>query len=100
MADDDELNIELLPQVQEQMDKDPAAAAAMKSFLEVLHQAHAGVQAGQYKTIDDGIEALTGNRPRKIVDGEEVEGSIHDELYHDDCDGFEVHNIRPTKAVN
>lgn len=83
---DKDLSIEILPAVQEQMDADPEAAAVMKSFLEVLYSAHAGVKSGQYKTIDDGIEALTGHRPRKIVDGQYQEGNLQEDIPFEDME--------------
>lgn len=77
MKPEKELEIELAPEVRAQMEADPKLAAAMKDFLATMHQAHHAVQTGQHKTIDDAIEALTGNRPKRLdpETGEEIEGA-------------------------
>lgn len=47
-------------QLKEQMAKDPEIAAAIRDFTAAVHQAQAGVESGQYQTLDEGIAAITG----------------------------------------
>lgn len=78
-----ELKIEFAPKVLKQMEEDPKLAAAVKEMVANFHQAHDAVQRGQYKTMDEAMEAITGNRPQKYDGdtGEPVEGaSMHDDL--------------------
>ncbi len=60
------LEIVVLPQVQDQMDDAPDMAEAMREFIANLHQAQHAVETGQHATIEDAIEAITGNRPEPL----------------------------------
>lgn len=66
MAEKKELQIKMSDQVRGKMADDPEAQKAMREFIAVLHQAHDAVQRGQYKTMDDAVEAITGNRPEPV----------------------------------
>lgn len=66
MAEDKELKIELSDQVREQMAADPAMAEALREMMAAFHQANDAVQRGQYETMEDAIEAITGNRPAPV----------------------------------
>ena len=69
MADDDkELSVIFSDQVKDAMASDPEKAAAVQEFTALLHQTHAGVKSGQYASLDDALEKLTGSRP-EMVDG-------------------------------
>lgn len=75
MTDGKDLTIDMSEQVKAQMLADPELAKAMKEFMAIMHQAHEGVKSGQYKTMDDAMEALTGSRPQKVdlETGEELD---------------------------
>ncbi len=84
-----DLTVEFTPQVEQQMAEDPKLAEALRDFIAVLHQAKDGVERGQYKTMDDAIESITGNRPMKLdaETGEEIVGGLmHDEVFPDDSE--------------
>lgn len=67
MADDPkELQIEMSDQVKDKMAEDPEAAEAIRDFVAILRQASYGVKTGQYKTMDDALEVLTGSRPEAV----------------------------------
>lgn len=69
MNEDDnkcEFEIEWSDEVKAQADKDPKIAKYLREFGAIMRQAMAGVKSGQYKTLDDGIEALTGTRPQEV----------------------------------
>ena len=72
---DEDIEIVIMPQVQESMDSDPELAKAMKEFLANVHQANEAVKSGRYESFDDAMEAITGNRPELIEldDGEDDE---------------------------
>ena len=77
MADDDELKIEISDQVQEQMDKDPKLKKVLGELFANFHQAAAGVQNGQYKSFDDAMEAITGERPKKVdLEEEDIKNEL------------------------
>lgn len=77
---DDDLKIEFAPEVLARMEADPKLAEAVRNMTAAMRQARAGVQSGQYKSMEDGIEALTGNRPEAIdrETGEVIEGASMD----------------------
>lgn len=67
MADDsNDLDVHMSDQVRDKMAADPEAAEAIRDFVAILRQASHGVKTGQYKTMDDAIEALTGSRPEAV----------------------------------
>ena len=72
---DDELKVELSDQVKAQMAADPELAEAMREMIANFHQAHAAVKAGQYKTFDEAMEAITGERPVPVTGDDEEEES-------------------------
>lgn len=78
-AEQKDLKIEILPDVQAKIDSDPKLASFMKNFQAILHQAHHAVATGQYKTMEDAIEAMTGHRPVKVdpESEEEIPGSLN-----------------------
>lgn len=55
------------PEAQAQIDADPKLAKAMVSIKEVLLNAHQGVKDGRYKSLDDAVEAMTGQRPTEVT---------------------------------
>lgn len=61
-----ELTIELSDEVRDKMNSDPELATVMKELFANFHQAFEGVQSGQYKSMEDAMEAITGNRPEPI----------------------------------
>lgn len=63
---DKELTIEFTDEVKAKLDADPKMAAAVRDLLAAIHQAHHAVQAGQHKTMEDALEAITGFRPVAI----------------------------------
>lgn len=86
-AEKKELEIVLTPEIQAQMDADPELAKHMREFFANMRQADAAVQNGQYKTMEDAMEAIAGNRPVKIdpETGEEIHGaSMSAEMGHFD----------------
>lgn len=74
MADDDKKDwkMEILPEFLNDLDQisqdDPQSAAALREMLANMRQAIEGVNAGRYKSFEDGVEAITGQRPTKIED--------------------------------
>ena len=75
MADepkDEEFKVEWSDQVQKAVEKDPKLADFLRGFGAKARQAMAGVKSGQYKSFDDGMEKLTGQRPEKIDPDEEL----------------------------
>jgi ATP-dependent protease HslVU (ClpYQ) ATPase subunit len=66
MDDDKELKIEILDQVKDEMAKDAELAEVIADFMAMLHQANDAVKRGQYETMEDAMEAITGNRPVQI----------------------------------
>lgn len=84
MADDKDLEIELSDQVKAQMAADPKMAAALREMFAMMRQAHAATKAGQYKTMDDAMEAISGHRPQKYdsTTGEVIaSASLDDDLF-------------------
>ena len=64
--DDNDLEIEFSPGTREQMNKDPKIAAALRDFTAAFRQANEGVKRGYYKTIEEGLESITGGRVRNV----------------------------------
>jgi hypothetical protein len=58
-----DLKITISEQVRSAMAADPTLGDVLREMFAVFHQAHAGVESGQYSSFEAGIEALTGNRP-------------------------------------
>ena len=87
MDDKKDFTVELSDQVKKQIADDPEVAAALREFAAIFRQAEAGVRSGQYKTIDDAMEILTGARPVKTdpLSGEAIDGA----LLQDDLDRFQ-----------
>lgn len=44
----------------------PGAKKEMGELFALMRQAHQAWQAGQYKTFEDAMEALTGQRPERL----------------------------------
>lgn len=65
---DGELVITISDEAKAKMAADPKLDAIVKDLLAAFHQAHNAVHTGQHKTIDDALEAITGNRPQLIHD--------------------------------
>lgn len=61
-----EMDVILSDHVQQQMKDDPEMAKAIREFSAMLRQASYGVSTGQYKSLDDAVEAITGSRPVKV----------------------------------
>lgn len=80
---DKDLIIEMTDQVRDQIADNPEMAAFLREFTAAMHQAADAVKRGQYKTMDDAMEAITGNRPEKIDPdtGEVIKGaSLSDDM--------------------
>ncbi len=78
MTDDKRpLTINMTDEIRAQIEADPKLAAAVRDWQAKMHQAHDAVQRGQYKTMEDAMEALTGHRPVKIdpATGEQIPGA-------------------------
>lgn len=58
-----ELTIEVTDEVAAKMAADPEMEAVLKNLFAAFHQAHHAVQTGQYKSMEDAMEAITGCRP-------------------------------------
>ena len=54
------------PEMQAEIDANPELAKAMAGFKESALNAIQGVEDGRYKSFEDAMHALTGNRPTKI----------------------------------
>ena len=83
-GEDDDVTVIFSPEVLERMENDPSLQEAMRFFSETMQTAIEGVKRGQYKTLDDAMEALLGHRPVKYDTdtGEVIEGaSMHDEMF-------------------
>ena len=65
----DELKITISKQVKEQMKKHPELKEVLGEMFANFHQAADGVKRGQYKSFDDAMEAITGQRPKKVDPG-------------------------------
>jgi hypothetical protein len=65
-----ELDIQFAPEAEAQIKaliaEHPKAEDEFKGFFAALRQAHQGVQTGRYKSFDDAMEAITGNRPERL----------------------------------
>jgi hypothetical protein len=85
MADDDkkELTMEIHPEALVDLERlaqdDPEGAAAIREMLANMRQAVAGVNAGQYKSFEEGIEAITGQLPRKFSEYDEEDEDDEDQ---------------------
>lgn len=66
-------DIVLSKQVKEAMAKDPELAAALRELFANMRQAMQSVKEGRYKSLDDAMEAITGQRPTPIDDLSEDE---------------------------
>lgn len=58
--------VEWSDQVSEAAASDPKMAEFLRDFGAKARQAMQMVDSGQYKSFDDAMEALTGQRPEKI----------------------------------
>lgn len=67
MAEEKDLDIHFLGDVQHDMDADPELAAAVRNFCASIRQAHHSVQTGQHATMEDAMEAITGKRPKHVM---------------------------------
>ena len=63
---DGELKIKISDQVKEQMEKDPELKKVLGELFANFHQAADAVKRGQYKSFDDAMEGVTGERPKKV----------------------------------
>ena len=63
---DAELEILFSPEVQEEMAKDPKLAEMIRSTNAAFHQAFHGVKTGQYKDLDEAMEAVTGGKVKRL----------------------------------
>lgn len=62
-GDDQELKVELSEYVLQQIDDDPELAEALMEFSNMMKKAFTLFQAGEYASMEDAVEALTGSRP-------------------------------------
>lgn len=67
MAKDKIPQVVILPEAQAQIDADPVLKKALAGLNETLLNAMQGTQDGRYKSFDDAIEAMTGERPEQIA---------------------------------
>lgn len=81
MTDDrKDLTIVLSDQVKDQIGDDPEMAAVLRELMAVLRQANAGVQNGQYASVDDALEILIGSRPEIIGAVDDDDEILKDEI--------------------
>ena len=73
----DDLKIKLSDQVKDQVEKHPELKEILGELFANFHQAADGVKRGQYKSFDDAMEFITGQRPKK-VDLDDLEQEIED----------------------
>lgn len=66
-------DIVLSKQVKDTMAEDPELAAALRELFANMRQAMQSVKEGRYKSLDDAMEAITGQRPTPIDDLSEDE---------------------------
>jgi hypothetical protein len=70
MPSPDDDVIRVLPSAQEKLDKlmadDPEFAKAYREFAANLRQAMQAVQEGRYERFEDAMEAITGQRPKRV----------------------------------
>lgn len=66
MKDDPEFEVVYSDLVKQQMESDPDLAAAIREFSAMARQVAHGIETGQYESFDEGMEALTGNKPKPI----------------------------------
>src|SRR5258708_3914669 len=78
--EDKDLKIVMLPEVEADLAKDPELAEVMRDFSAMMRQAFEATERGQYKTMDDAMEAIMGCRPVKIdaETGEPIPGASMD----------------------
>jgi len=84
---DGELKVVLSDQIENDIAADPELKDIIAEFIARMHQAHDAVLRGQYKTMDDAIEAITGIRPvvldpvvldpDALLDPDSLEGILH-----------------------
>lgn len=67
MSDDKAVKIELAPGLREQIDKSPGLAEAMAGFEAQIKAAGEALARGEYATMDDAIEGVTGMRPEPLT---------------------------------
>jgi len=60
-------------EVKRKMQENPEIAEFVRSVSASFRQAHHGVQTGQYSSIMEGIEAITGSSPKIVHEPEEEE---------------------------
>lgn len=78
-TDGEEFPITVSKELNAQIAADPMIAKAMQALNEKIRQAHHAVQIGQYASMDDALEVLTGYRPEKCsLDGEPLEGDAYE----------------------
>lgn len=73
MKEPKEPTVIIADEVKEEMEKDPDLAEALRDFAAMARQAMQGVQDGKYKSFDDAMEAISGSRPVKILDLDDLE---------------------------
>lgn len=64
--DDKEIELNLSDQVKEAMANDAELAEALREIFACMRQAMEGVQSGRYRSFDEGMERITGERPRPV----------------------------------
>src|SRR5215471_17108338 len=94
---DDEFSVEWSDEVKEAAAKDPKKAAYLREFGAIARQAMAGVQSGQYASFDDAIEALTGSRPQKLRNNEQI-AELAEKFTHE-ADGYEFADVISATAL-
>ncbi len=63
---DNEPKVILSPDVEDKMAKDSKLAEALREFSALARQAMLGVETGQYKSFEHGMEILTGYKPMEM----------------------------------
>lgn len=70
--DKKDLEIVVSPECQAEMDKliteHPEAQEAIRELFANFRQAYAAMQAGQYDSFEDAMEAISGKRPVPLTD--------------------------------
>lgn len=64
-------------QVKEKMEEDPELAKVMREFSACALQAMEGVKAGRYKSFDEAMEAITGQKPTRLDPDDPLYDEVH-----------------------
>lgn len=63
-----DVQVILTPEVEAAAAQDPELAEMIRDFVACFRQGVYGVETGQYKSLDDALEALLGSRPEPVTE--------------------------------